>query len=77
MSEEPDDRNLLWLGTWIFVAVTSAGYAVVNLTTSTPGEARGLSGVLHFLGDVALPIAMCLAAVWFGVEAWRRRESTS
>lgn len=77
MSEEPYDRNLLWLGTWIFVAVTSAGYAVVNLVSSTPGEARGLSGGFHFLVEVALPIAMCLAAVWFGVEAWRSRESTS
>jgi len=69
---EENDRNFLWLWTWIFVAVTSAGYAGVNLVSSTPTEARGVSGVLQFLIEVALPIGMCAAAVWFGLEAWRR-----
>lgn len=71
MSEDASDRNVLWLWTWVFVAVSSAGYAVVNLMGSTPGEARGGSGLLRFLVEVALPIAMCAGAVWFGVDAWR------
>lgn len=77
MSDDAGDRNHLWLWTWVLVAVTSAGYAVVNLISSTPGEARGLSGALRFLAEVALPIAMCAAAAWFGVEAWRSGHGTS
>lgn len=72
MSDEMNDRNFLWLWTWIFVAVSSAGYAAVNLISSTPGDARGWSGVFQYLVEVALPIGMCAAAVWFGLEEWRR-----
>jgi hypothetical protein len=72
MSEDDIDRSVLWLWTWVFVAVSSAGYAVVNLISSTPGEAEGLSGVLRFLLEVGLPIAMCAFAAWLGVEEWRK-----
>lgn len=71
MSDNTSDRHFLWLWTWVFVAVTSAGYAVVNLISSTPGEAEGASGLFRFLLDVALPIGMCAFAAWLGVEEWR------
>lgn len=72
MSEEANDRDFLRLWTWIFVAVSSAGYAAVNLLSSTPAEAEGLSGAVQYLAEVALPIGLCAAAAWFGIEAWRR-----
>jgi hypothetical protein len=61
----------------VFVAVSSAGYAVVNLISSGPGEAGGLFGLLTFFLEVVLPIGMCAAAVWLGVEEWRRYKDTA
>lgn len=72
MPDDSGDRNSLWLWTWVFVAVSSAGYAVVNLLGSTPAEAEGTTGILQFLLEVALPIGMCALAAWFGFEEWRR-----
>lgn len=77
MSEDADDRTFLWLWTWIFVAVSSAGYAMVNLITSTPGEAAEPFGVLKYLVEVVLPIGMCALAAWLGFEEWRSAQSTS
>jgi hypothetical protein len=77
MPEGTVDRHVVWLCTWAFVALTSAGYAIVNLIGSTPGEAEGLFGVLQFLLEVALPIGMCALATWFGFEEWRRGRSGS
>lgn len=77
MSDDTGDRHFLWLWTWVFVAVTSAGYAVVNLISSTPGEAEGASGVFRFLFDVALPIGMCVLATWLGLEEWRSSKNAA
>jgi len=76
MPDDADDRTVLWLWTWIFVAVSSAGYAVVNLLSSTPAAAEGASGTVRFLVDVALPIGMSALAAWFGAEEWRRRGNS-
>jgi hypothetical protein len=76
MSEDLGDRNFLWLWTWVFVAVSSAGYAVVNLLSSTPGEAEGTLGAFRYLVEVALPIGMCALAAWFGFEVWRSGRGT-
>jgi len=70
MSEDARDRTFLRFWTWIFVAVSSAGYAVVNLVGSTPVAAAGSAGTIRFLAGVALPIGMCTLAAWFAVEAW-------
>ncbi|MCS3640687.1 hypothetical protein GGP72_002928 [Salinibacter ruber] len=77
MSEDLDDRSFLWLWTWAFVAVSSAGYAVVNLISSAPKEAGGALGVFRFLFEVTLPIGMCVLAGWFGVEEWRSGKSAA
>jgi hypothetical protein len=71
MSDDSDDRTFFWLWTWIFVAVSSAGYAVVNLIGSTPATAAGTSGTIRFLIGVALPIGMSALAAWFAVAEWR------
>lgn len=77
MPKDGGDRHFLWLWTWVFVAVSSAGYAVVNLISSTPGEAGGVSGVFTFFLEVALPVGMCAMAIWLGVEEWRSFENTA
>ncbi|MFB6248120.1 MAG: hypothetical protein ABEL97_06085 [Salinibacter sp.] len=77
MPEDAGDRHFLWLWTWIFVAVSSAGYAVVNLISSTPGEAQGAIGAFKFVVEVALPIGMCALATWLGVEEWRSRTNAA
>lgn len=71
MSENSGYWHLLWLWTWGLVAISSAGYAIVNLLGSTPAEAAGVVGVLRYLLGVALPIGMCVLAIWLGVEEWR------
>lgn len=70
MTEDPRNR-FLWLVTWVFVAVSSAGYAIVNLISSASGGAGGTPGFLRFLVEVALPIGMCTFAIWLGLEEWR------
>lgn len=77
VSENLDDRSFLWLWTWAFVAVSSAGYAAINLIGSTPEEAGGVLGAVRFLFEVGLPIGMCVLAAWFGVEEWRSGKSSA
>lgn len=77
MPDEVGDRHFLWLWTWIVVAVSSAGYVVVNLLSSSPEEAEGASGLFRFLVEVALPIGMCALAIWLGIEEWRRGKNAA
>ena len=70
MPEERDNWHFLWMWTWVFVAVSSAGYAIVNLISSGPGGASG--GVITFFLEVGLPIGMCAAAIWLGLDEWRK-----
>ena len=77
MPDDVDDRHFLWLWTWIVVAVSSAGYAVVNLLSAPPGAAEGAGGVFRFLVEVALPIGMCALAAWLGIEEWRRSKNAA
>lgn len=71
MFEDLDDRSFLWFWTWVFVAVSSAGYAVVNFISLAPQEARGMLGIFRYLIEVVLPVGMCALAGWFGLEEWR------
>lgn len=77
MSDDPGDRHFLWLWTWVFVAVTSAGYAVVNLISSTPGEAGETLGPFRSFVEVGLPFGMCALAAWLGFEEWRGGRGTA
>jgi hypothetical protein len=75
MAEDTGQWHSLWLWTCAFVAVSSAGYALVNLVSSVPGDAKGTAGVFRFLVEVALPIGMSALAAWLGFEEWRRSKN--